>query len=269
MNNTAITIVTAYYEVPSKRTKAEYYKWINNFFQLNCNIVLFTDAAHSADMQFLRRGKPMHIIIREFCDLEMWKKYFIEWHMHYSMDPEQKIHSPDLYAIWANKSLFVEEAYSIDPFNTEYFMWCDIGAFRDSSHISMLQNAFPLRGKNAYALLNENKVIFSTMAKYNKRIPVNMNNSLVGGLFIGNKVAHEKWRFAYLSMLEDYIKKGIFAGKDQTIMMHVLLNDKKQEFATVITGPQKTQFIYNKWFFLEYYLAGILDYKLDNSFITT
>lgn len=48
----------------------------------------------------------------------------------HDIDPERWIHSPELYAIWNAKQWMLHEAAKTDVFNSKYFFWADIGAWR-------------------------------------------------------------------------------------------------------------------------------------------
>lgn len=38
-----VTVVSAYYNIPSKFNNNQYIDWIVNFFSLNCSIIFFSD----------------------------------------------------------------------------------------------------------------------------------------------------------------------------------------------------------------------------------
>jgi hypothetical protein len=63
-------------------------------------------------------------------------------------------------------------------------------------------------------------------------------------------------------MLNIYFNSGIFAGKDQNIMLSVLF--KYKDIANVIT--QDNNYRYDPWFYMEYLLSGIGYYTLDKIF---
>lgn len=46
------------------------------------------------------------------------------------LDPEHTIHSPELYAVWNLKHFLTSNAARINPFNSEFFIYTDSGAWR-------------------------------------------------------------------------------------------------------------------------------------------
>ena len=54
-----------------------------------------------------------------------------EWAVQEMMDPEQGIgHNRDLYIVWSEKTNLIKIAADINYFNSDYFLWLDIGAVR-------------------------------------------------------------------------------------------------------------------------------------------
>ena len=67
-----------------------------------------------------------------------------QWEEQERKDPEQGIgHNRDLYTVWSEKTNFLKIAAEENQFNSEYFLWLDIGAVRHQvryTHIAL--NAF-------------------------------------------------------------------------------------------------------------------------------
>ena len=53
-----------------------------------------------------------------------------EWDQQEKMDPENAYQHRLLYIIWNEKANFLLNAANENYFNSEYFLWCDIGAVR-------------------------------------------------------------------------------------------------------------------------------------------
>lgn len=99
----ACTIVTAYYEIKSKFNRVQYMSWAATFLLLESPIVLFAEEYMVPIITQLRQNRPIHIITMPFEELDTWKLYKDKWIEHYDMDPEKNLHSPELYAVWAQK----------------------------------------------------------------------------------------------------------------------------------------------------------------------
>jgi len=93
----------------------------------------------------LRRGKPTHFVIYD----EIWDLPWVQepdflykpYHHQHDIDPEQAIHSPELYAIWNSKPWMLSHATEINPFESQYFFWMDMGCVRDPTRV--ISSAFP------------------------------------------------------------------------------------------------------------------------------
>ena len=79
------------------------------------------------------------------------------WREQKTLDPEQQ-HSPELYVIWNEKLKFLLESISDNVFDSSYFLWTDIGSFRNKKHLQDLIT-FPdvMRVRQS---LGENKIFF-------------------------------------------------------------------------------------------------------------
>jgi hypothetical protein len=133
------TIVTAYYDIPSKHSDSNYLKWIP--FMLECSdpMVIFVDPSGSdyTDWwQLVRKHRqhaPTILVPLYFSNLTMstvftndfWKKYMIK------RDRKKRIRKgSDVYKIWNEKIIMMREVARANPFDTELFFWVDAGYYR-------------------------------------------------------------------------------------------------------------------------------------------
>lgn len=260
------TLVTAFYPIRSKFPVEKYLEWISNFMLLKSPIVLFTDAQFEPIMRQIRGPLPIHIVVQPFEQTYMWRTYRDQWIADHGRDREAHIHTPELYAVWANKAVWVKEAIEINPFATEHFFWCDIGAFRDRSLMGHFCEQFP-----DPARFVRDRVLFSSVERCSAddyELKDNIigdfyhKNRIVGGLFGGEASACLRWLAAYESMLQRYFSRGRFAGKDQSVMVSALLEDSS---LGVVIKPTMNC---NEWFFLEYYLSNVpgAEFSEDTTF---
>ena len=222
-------LVTTWYGIPSKYNKKLYFHWIKKLFKTNTPIILFTDTKGENDLKILisklKRKTPLKInfIITEFSNLEM-QKYIKIFEENYLID-EEKIHSPELYLLWSMKPLFMKKAIELNPFNSSYMLWCDIGAVRDRYHKDLLKNPCNI----SYFKEQNDKIILVGIKSLKKHKNYNKYNSKMitigGGLWGGSIFAISNWIKAYQETFETFIKKNIFVGKDQFIMLHTYLNN--------------------------------------------
>jgi hypothetical protein len=269
---TECTVVTAYYPVRSKFSVDKYLDWATTFLKIKSPVVLFTEE-HMVESLLAKRGNlPIHIITIPFCELDTWKLYQNHWVEHLNMDPEKHIHSPELYAIWAQKAFFVDRTVQLNPFNTKFFFWCDIGAFRDKDISPVILDSFPTtQYLERYRILLQSIGDVTTNDWIRREdgirgevISSSWNETrLVGGLWGGGAEACMRWKHAYQSMLEEYFRAGRFAGKDQQVMLSAYLENPSLAKVVYCTKPY-----INMWFFLEYLLSNQEEqYELNLSYI--
>ena len=276
------TLVTAFYPIRSKFPAQQYLDWARNFLSLESSIVLFTEEHLVATFQALRPSNlPFHIITLPFSDLETWSSDYPEqWRKQHILNPEGHIQgrsnghvaqqSPELYALWAHKPAFVERAIHINPFHTDYFFWCDIGAFREpvpelirqrfpetkwlSPHRILLQAISPIpldeKGRQVDGIRGP-----AITSEWNEI-------RLVGGLWGGGKKACLSWKQAYHQMLQRYLSSGRYTGNDQMVMLSTVLETPS---LAIVVKPTRQDV--NVWFFLEYLLSSLADFKADLSYL--
>jgi len=266
------TVVTAFYPIKSKFPTETYLNWGKTFLSLDSPIVLFTESSLIHLFKSLRGDKPIYIFALPFIELDTWKLYQDKWIAHHTKDPEKNIHTPELYAIWAQKAFFVERAVQVNPFKTDYFFWCDFGAFRDPNINKNILESFPTtkylsKTKILLQAVEDLKDSDRIMRKDNicgEVISQNWNEvRLVGGLWGGGIDACLKWKNAYQQMLEKYFKADRFAGKDQVVMLSVYLENP--DLANIVNCTKNGL---NVWFFLQNLLSSEdVDYQLNKSYI--
>jgi hypothetical protein len=255
----ACTLVTAYYQIKSKFSASRYMEWGATFLKVEAPIVLFTEEDLVPHIKTMRGNLPIQIYTIPFVELDTWRLYKDKWIEHHSIDPEKNIHTPELYSIWAQKPFFVESAIKHNPFNTEYFFWCDFGAFRDPGIDTIILKSFP----KANHLL-KNKILLQAInpLKGSDKHPKDdgicgevitdrwNEVRLVGGLWGGGIEGCLKWKDAYTKMLNRYFASGRFAGKDQIVMLSAYL-----ENPTLASVIKCTLSGIDDWFFFEHLLS--------------
>jgi hypothetical protein len=253
------TVVTAFYPIKSKFSKNQYLLWGKTFMKLKSPIIIFTEEYLIKELQELRENRPIKFVPLSFEELDTWILYKDKWIENHKIDPEKSYHTPELYAVWAQKAFFVEKAINFNYFNTQYFFWCDFGAFRNTNIDNIVLDTFP-----QIKYFKDDKLLLEGIGNLEKNdnmidndgipLPHTWNKvRLVGGLWGGSINACLKWKYLYQSMLDNYFKNGRFAGKDQTVMLSTYL--KNPESAIVIKVPNS--YILDPWFFFQYLLSDL------------
>lgn len=220
-------------------------------------MVIFCDEASFAQLTELRSGLEdiTKIYIMPLNETVCGRPNLDEiWKTDWSRDIERSIHHPNLYIIWNEKSMFVFRAMARDPFQTEFFCWCDIGCFRDSEELHYFQKEWPSRAFLEQA--SKDKMYFLNITPFEESDFIVLENGLtqsfervtrIGAtIFIGHRTAFQHWIQLYYKTMDRYITNDYFAGKDQNIIatMYVLYPEL---FKLVTPVPGEG----NPWFYLQ------------------
>jgi len=259
-----ITLITAFFSFnENKYNDDELYKqWMKNLLlNVNKNMVIYTDEKNKDFISSLRKKhENTKIIIMKIEDFHMYK-YIDYLNKDLDRDYEKKYHNINLYMIWNEKLNFILKTINENPFNTDYFCWCDIGYVRNPLYISLYLENFP-NIKN----LTENKIYMLNIDynftnddfidPYNEKYRY-ISNIIGGGFIIGHKENLLKMANIYYNeILIDYMKLNKFIGKDQTLYVSLYL--KYPDLIKLIKGTNDNHTIpYSelKWFYFLKYLS--------------
>lgn len=139
-NHHRSTFVSAYIRMKSKHSVEEYDKWMDNFMALDDPVIIFT-TPDMFDTIRKKRTNGADMILYSIFDYVKYDNEF--WEEQWVLDPEKRIHTnPLLYFVWSIKTKLVYESTLLNPFNSEYFVWSDIGCYRNGEYrgTSQLKN---------------------------------------------------------------------------------------------------------------------------------
>lgn len=256
------TVVSAYYPMKSKHSLENYRRWIRQFMEhLDAPLVLFTEK--SLESFFLEsRAKYLDKTRIIVLPREEWvantKFPQSMWDAQFEIDPEQALHSSELYKVWYEKKEFVRRAIQLNPFSTTDFLWCDSGIVR-YEWILPLMSKFPVADR-----IPTDKILISNV------MPFTRNDEAVvkigGETFVGgasgkprtgtNVIAAsakmwEVYSNLYDEILQKYLRAGLFFGKDQNIATTLILEHRE-----VISLVDSKQFFYDTWVFILLWLGA-------------
>lgn len=237
------TIVTAYYEIPSKAPKSTYLNWINNFLKnIENNIVFFTSEDLVDYFKSVRNENIIYKVL-PFGELNAIKKYGYDfWKKQKEIDV-WRYHTPELGIIWYEKKEFVLRVIEENPFNTDYFIWCDAGCMRHSAYFPSI-NTF---GKNL-SNIDKDKLNFQVIGPLqNKSFYAYPDICIAGAIIVGKKETWYRYKELYDKILQEYVNANISCLMDQYIMVS-MLEKYKDEFSLIY--PTK-KYIDVWFFFLE------------------
>lgn len=241
-----VTIVTAYFDVPSKRPSSEYLPWIQRFLSLQDNMIIFTSNDQLPLFKNLRKNRPNTKVIglNSLDDTSVVKDFggMAFWERQASLDPEKYIHSKELYVIWNEKGHFLEQAMELDPFKTPFFAWVDMGYLRDS----LLENQRMVR--YVPKDLTPQQALFLDV-----RSLVAGQQYLGGGFIGGYKEGLQRWTKEYYKLLE--ANRDRFLGKDQPWMFESCIQN-----AGLCLWVQPRDTYGDAWFYMGPFLHGVSKY---------
>jgi hypothetical protein len=252
------TIVTAYFQLEkSKHNHGMYLEWMKNMLIIQSPMVIFCDTDSVKTIENIRNNGekyPTKIIIMDFTEFYTYK-YMQLFITQYNEKDHEKYHHPELYLIWNEKSTFLKKAAEINPFSTEYFLWTDIGCFREP-------NTQFIHWPNTSKMeMSKDKMLLLAVFPFTKEeydcetlelIPdfQYTEGHICASIFGGTANSILRWHENYYQMMDSFISIDRFIGKDQNIMnsMAILYKD------TVEIVPSDP-YARNIWFYLQDYLA--------------
>ena len=260
MSNT--TIVTSYFQLQkSKASHEKYAQWMKNMLVINNQMVIYCDKSSAGLINEIRNNNGLKdktlVIPTSFKEFYSFK-YVNDYIKHYEMDTEQRVgHNIFLYMIWAEKSNFLKRTAELNPFNSDYFIWCDIGCFRrpNTQYINWPNN-------EKINLIDKSKITLLSVYPFkdsellcNKREDLpsfQFENRIGGTIFSGGADAINEWHKLYYEMLEYFISINRFIGKDQSIMNSVYLLNR--DLCNIVNWKPGC---HDMWFYLQDYFANI------------
>lgn len=267
----SITFSSCFYVLKSKFDKEIYIEWMNNFISMvnnNFNLVIYTDKKSSIFIN-TREKSNIKVIVKEMHNFYnyKYKDYWIKNHdknIYFNHDSPYKTNW-ELNMLWSEKVWFVSETLHNKYFDTEFYGWCDIGYFRNSSsdlNTNILSN-WP--NASTIEMLNKSKIHYGciqnsdTYMQYLKTLINNRNwldlptvaipsnqYSVAGGFFIIHKSKVDWWTVCYDNKLHTYFKHSYLVKDDQIILIDCIFSNEN-DFALY----REKESMYNNWFMFQ------------------
>lgn len=251
----SVTVVSCYYKIPSKHNHFNYKIWINNLLlNIKCNIIIFTSLELVNFFKNIKNNNKdlkLIIIIKEINDLDILKKYDLDfWNNQYLLDPTPNIgRTKECYIIWNSKMNFIKEAIELNPFNSDKFIWNDIGSMRNN-YFSNFISHYPL-----YNNISSDKLDIALLSDYTDKSQIYYQNEihLSGSIFGTSKDIFLKIIDLYYIFFDEYVKQNLFIGCDQQILSTLYI--RYPELFNLINPYEKNinNEIIDIWFYLYYY----------------
>jgi hypothetical protein len=239
------TIVSCYYKIKSKHSHEQYREWIQNFLSnLRNNIIIFTSEDLVEYLKEIGKNNLQMIIIKKnFEEIDLYKKYNI-WDNQYNLDPQKKIRTKECYILWNSKMNFIKEAIDMNPFNSDKFIWTDIGCLRDKRFCNYIQN-YPV-----YKNISNESLDIVLINPYKNPNQIFFQNEvhLSGAIFGSSIHTFKKIIPLYYYYFDEYVKRNLFIGCDQQILSTLFTQHK---YLFNLISPYKN--CINEWFYLWFF----------------
>ena len=254
MTRSSATIVSCYYCIKSKHSPEQYDRWITNFLStVQTTLVLFT----SPDLQITLYDKcsenlksRIKIIAIALYDLPLAKQHESAWDQQYEMDKQkQSGRTKECYILWNSKLWFLMQAIQENPFESDKFVWTDIGCLRTvDSEIQSKLIKYPLYDNISDTQLDI--VLLSPFQEYKLVFQDEVHFS--GAIFGGHKDTILKIYDLFYNRLNAFIQQGLFVGCDQQTMASVYMTNS--DLFHSITIPEHIWI--DPWFYMwQYYVS--------------
>lgn len=266
MTTNTVTVVSCFYIIKSKFSKEKYIEWIKNFLSIGFNALIFCD---SGSLDFIKSHIPNVTtatnITFKILNIEDFVTSTRDWSHEPSLDDEIKKgtnHSIELYKIWNEKIFFLDKATQLNPYGAQYFLWIDIGSFRNKTRLNEIKELnFPTPHN-----FENNKMTMFRINNFTKKERINVNIidsrfkkcNRYGGMFGGDSVAIHTFKKKYESLLNQFKKKKVFAGKDQSIYNFLVLQNP--ELIQTVDANTINEH-YDKWFCFHYYFSDYCNHS--------
>lgn len=268
-----VTFSTCWYILKSKFSANTYCKWISNLLSIvkNFNLVIYTNAESYKYLLPLvdSSNKNIKVIFKAIEDFYTYKykEYWIKNHEKSNMELHK--HTDwKLNMLWNEKIFFVHETIKNRYFNSLYYVWCDIGYFRNrpndlhTAYLKNWPNPIKLLSGNFmnryihYACVQNNSIILERLSDDITKHYINKLDSpptikytelcFAGGFFILRPEFAADYVKIYDEKLNYYFKNDYFIKDDQTIIMDIIFTNPNMFYV-----HSENDIKYENWFMFQ------------------
>jgi hypothetical protein len=221
------TMVIAYFNVKSKYTAEKYEDWMANIFSLQDCMVVFTQPDMVETVQRLRAhaaNRTVIVVQPSITDLPVSQLYQQShpnfWQDQLTMDREGKHHkSFELFWIWLSKSWWVMQAVERNFFRSDFFMYSDIGCFRNKKYNGKTLIQHP-------SIVPDNTVMWMAHHAPNPPATRLWNDKFrekphfyhSGSQGAGTAEAWRRFHQVFAETMDQFAANSLFIGEDQCIL---------------------------------------------------
>ena len=222
-------VVTSYFRVPSKFVAGRYDGWMRNMLSLQDAMVIFTQPDLVDQIKDLRKHAVNRTIIIPLVleDLPYAKLFPASfWQDQLERDPEKGIHrSYQLFWIWLSKTWCVMQAIRLNVYDSDLFVWSDIGCFRDTTYNSktmiMHREKVP---PHEMLQMAHHKPNPPKEELFNNKYKHKSNFYHSGSQFAGYIDTWKKFHEYFLDTIDRFLEKNMIIVEDQAVLQSTCLS---------------------------------------------
>ena len=218
------TVISIYFQFKSKHTTDKYDAWLNNFLTSvsGAPLVLFIDTKSYERFKHMRHRdntSTIYIVYDNIWDLmrefenKTGRVFTDEYRRRqWNMDIEKKYHTPELYAIWNLKSFYVNKVVEQNPYQSEFFIYTDAGAWRDRAIPDWPDQTFV---KEVKAKMGGKGLLFGLISMKHHEWP-GWRDAVEGTFFAGTAEELTEYQKVFFQIHDKLLDAGRFIGKTLT-----------------------------------------------------
>ena len=293
-----VTISTIYFKLPQSTHPAEFFnKFIQKFLRSvsNTPVAIFTDSIsfsdlHNATLEAKRFNRMSNLTITIFVIDDIWSytsqlsrmrnmNYEDNYRNKQPLLHERKL-NPMVYAVWNSKPFFLNLTAQINEFNSKFFIYTDIGAFRWNFHIDWPDQRF-VRLLSAH--LNDRILIGQVRPKLLKKAGRLTSEIFIqAGFFAGSAKAVRHFSDAFYRLHDVMLRSNEYGGEEQKTLNLMTLDESYKQNIVALkaysteTNCSDNRLKYYEWYAYQLYFANHEftycmnhEFKLSNSLLRT
>lgn len=235
-------IVTAYYNIPSKKSHSFYFphliRWVRS---CRSKALFFTTPDVEQELAIYNKLGWITFIHEPFENLVAFQKFDAAfWARQKERDPEP-YHTTNLAAVWFEKKEFVQRAIQMFP-QEEFFIWCDAGCVRDDA----IESYFQQFGNRDHSSLKDGKLHTQMLQNPQKQeYYVYPHISQACAIMAGTPAAWIRHSPLYDQTLQEYDDNMVSGNSDQNVLQRCI--NKQPEFYCCHAPPHPCPI--DVWFF--------------------
>lgn len=224
-------------------------KWVESYMKMNLKTTIYCskEALDLLTMQWPSSDRRVYIVrdIKSFV-VSKWN-----WTYDELTDSERGVgHSEVLYKTWSEKTFMVEDSTFSSPLRTKYFAWVDTGALRSGSRLYEFKG-FPdphkLVPSKVGFLQVQNFTFSETLSLGAVDSRLQRVGRIGGGHFAGDSGSLLKFAKIHRKTVSEFKKKGVLAGKDQSLFAFEVLR-----YPSLLVAHTYPDINYDRWFMLHF-----------------